>query len=100
MLLYSTATTFMNLKPEHSPKSEYEVYNYCGSLVNSFIQPLYQIYLKCQHSLIEIVRPLFFDNLFNAPTDSRFPKIRIKKKKLDFDFFYSPRYEFRVLILF
>ena len=44
------------------------------------------------------VRPLFFENLFNEPADSRFPKIRIKK--WDFGFFYSRQSEIRVRIIF
>ena len=37
----------------------------------------FSVYVK---SLALKLRPLFFENLFNEPADSRFPKIRIKIK--------------------
>ena len=39
--------------------------------------------------------PLFFENLFNKPADSRFPKIQIKIKKLIPGFFIgtNPKFE-------
>ena len=39
------------------------------------------------------VRLLFFENLFNEPADSRFPKIRIKKIGFLFFFCADPKFE-------
>ena len=48
---------------------------------------------------MQLIRPSFFENLFNEPADSRFLKIRIKIK-IGFRVFYSCRSEIPVRILF
>ena len=41
------------------------------------------------NGFMNLIRPLFFENLFNEPADSRFLKIQIKIKIGFWVFFYS-----------